>query len=49
VSRILVPQALSGKSPQKPQQIIDWLEQTAAGWNQDPTFFVWNVKRRERR
>ncbi len=47
--RILVRRALSGQYPQTPQQIIDWLEQTVTGWNQDPTPFVWNGKRRERR
>lgn len=49
MQRILVRRALSGQYPQTPQQIIDWLEQTVAGWNQDPTPFVWNGKRRERR
>src|SRR5258708_40088208 len=49
MQRILVRRALSGQDPQTPQQIIDWLEQTVAGWNQDPTPFVWNGKRRERR
>jgi hypothetical protein len=29
--------------------VIDWLEQTVAGWNQHPTPFVWNGKRRRRR
>lgn len=49
LQRILVRRALAGQELQSPQQIIDWLEQTAAGWNQDPTPFVWNGKRRERR
>lgn len=49
MQRILVRRALSGQEPHTPQQIIDWLEQTVAGWNQDPTLFVWNGKRRERR
>jgi hypothetical protein len=49
MQRILVRRALSGQDPHTPQQIIDWLEQTVAGWNQDPTPFVWNGKRRERR
>jgi len=31
------------------KQVIDWLEQTVAGWNQNPTPFVWNGKRRRRR
>jgi hypothetical protein len=49
MQRILVCRALSGQYPQSPEQIIEWLEQTVAGWNQDPTPFVWNGKRRERR
>jgi hypothetical protein len=31
------------------KQVIDLLEQTVAGWNQNPTPFVWNGKRRRRR
>lgn len=49
MQRILVQRALAGQDPQTPQQIIDWWEQTVAGWNLDPTPFVWNGKRRERR
>jgi hypothetical protein len=49
VQRIIVRRALSGQYPQTQAQIIEWLEQTVAGWNQEPTPFVWNGKRRERR
>jgi len=49
VQRIIVRRALSGQYPQTQQQIIDWLEQTVTGWNEHPTPFVWNGKRRERR
>jgi transposase len=49
VQRIIVRRALSGQYPQTQTQIIEWLEQTVVGWNQDPTPFVWNGKRRERR
>ena len=49
VQRILVRRALSGQHPQSAQQVIEWLEQTVAGWNADPTPFVWNGKRRRRR
>jgi hypothetical protein len=49
VQRIVVPRALAGQHPKDAQQIIDWLEQTVAGWNQHPTPFVWNGKRRRRR
>ncbi len=49
VQRILVRRALAGQHPQTPEQIITWLEETVAGWNQHPTPFVWGGKRRERR
>jgi hypothetical protein len=49
VQRIIVRRALSGQYPQTQEQIIEWLEQTVSGWNQDPTPFVWNGKRRARR
>ncbi len=49
MQRILVRRALSGQYPQSPEQIIEWLEQTVAGWNEDPTPFVWHGKRQEHR
>jgi len=49
VQRIIVPRALAGQHPKNAQEIIDWLEQTVAGWNEHPTPFVWNGKRRRRR
>ena len=49
VQRILVRRALSGQYPQNAQEVIDLLEQTVAGWTQNPTPFVWNGKRRRRR
>jgi hypothetical protein len=49
VQRIIVRRALCGQHPKDAQQVIDWLEQTVAGWNDDPTSFVWNGKRRRRR
>jgi hypothetical protein len=49
VQRIIVRRALSGQHPKTAQQVIDWLEQTVAGWNKQPTPFVWNGKRRRRR
>lgn len=49
VQRIIVPRALAGQHPKNAQDIIDWLEQTVAGWNRNPTPFVWNGKRRRRR
>jgi hypothetical protein len=49
VQRIIVRRALCGQHPTTAQHVIDWLEQTVAGWNQNPTPFVWNGKRRRRR
>ena len=49
VQRILVDRALAGQHPQSPAELIQWLEATVAGWNQAPTPFVWDGKRRERR
>jgi hypothetical protein len=49
VQRIIVRRALAGQHPTTAQEVIDWLEQTVEGWNQDPTPFVWNGKRRRRR
>jgi hypothetical protein len=49
VQHLIVSRALSGQHPKNAQQVIDWLEQTVDGWNQDPTPFVWNGKRRRRR
>lgn len=49
VQRIIVRRALSGQHPHSAQDLIDWLEQTVAGWNADPTPFVWGGKRYQRR
>jgi hypothetical protein len=49
VQRIIVPRALAGQHPKNAQEVIEWLEQTAVGWNKHPTPFVWNGKRRRRR
>jgi len=49
VQRIIVRRALAGQHPQTAQEVIDWLEQTVEGWNNRPTPFVWNGKRRRRR
>ena len=35
--------------PQTPAEIIGWLEETVAGWNEAPTPFVWGGKRQARR
>jgi hypothetical protein len=49
LQRIIVRRALSGQHPQSPEQIIQWLEDTVAAWNADPTPFTWGGKRKERR
>ncbi len=49
LQRIIVRRALAGQHPQTPAEIIGWLEQTVAGWNAEPTPFVWEGKRWERR
>lgn len=47
--RILVRRALAGQHPESTAQVIQWLEETVEGWNAEPTPFVWDGKRRERR
>jgi hypothetical protein len=49
IQRILVRRALAGETPRSPDDIIDWLEATARGWNADPTSFEWAGKRLLRR
>ncbi len=49
LQRIIVRRALSGQHFQAVQQVIGSLEGTVDGWNQNPTPFAWNGKRRRRR
>lgn len=49
LQRIIVRRALSGQHPQSPEEIIAWLEDTVAAWNEEPTPFTWGGKRKERR
>ena len=49
MQRILKRRALDGHHPQSPEEIMQWLEETASGWNDHPTPFVWGGKRQERR
>jgi hypothetical protein len=49
IQRILKRRALDGQQPQSPGEIGAWFEQTARGWNRQPTPFIWNGKRRQRR
>jgi hypothetical protein len=49
IQRILVGRALHGQHPHYPEEIIEWLEAAARGWNRDPTPFEWGGRRAERR
>ncbi len=49
VQRIIARRALDGQHPKSAVEIMAWLEETVAGWNEEPTPFVWDGKRRERR
>jgi DDE superfamily endonuclease len=49
LQRIIVRRALAGQHPETREEIIDWLEETVAGWNVEPTPFVWEGKRAARR
>ena len=49
VQRIIVGRALTGQHPRTADELIQWLEETVAGWNRAPTPFVWDGKRRDRR
>ena len=49
VQRIIVHRALDGQAPTSPEDIMQWLEDTAGSWNADPTPFVWGGRRHARR
>jgi transposase len=49
IERVLKRRALDGQHPHSPAEIGCWFEQTARAWNAQPTPFVWNGKRRQRR
>lgn len=49
IQRIVCGRALNGQHAQSAAEVITWLEDTVAGWNDAPTPFVWDGKRRERR
>jgi hypothetical protein len=49
IARVLKRRALDGQHPHSPEEIGCWFEQTAQRWNEQPTPFVWNGKRRQRR
>jgi transposase len=49
IERVLKRRALDGQHPHSPDEIGTWFEQTVRSWNEQPTPFVWNGKRRQRR
>ena len=49
IQRILKRRTLDGQHPQSPAEIGTWFRQTAQAWNRQPTPFLWNGKRRQRR
>ena len=49
VQRIIKRRALDGHHPICPDDIINWLEAAAQGWNAHPTPFEWGGKRQARR
>ncbi|MGH7097364.1 MAG: hypothetical protein ACREE4_06850 [Stellaceae bacterium] len=49
IQHILKRRALDGQHPRSPAEIGVWFAQTAQAWNRQPTPFVWNGKRRQRR
>jgi hypothetical protein len=49
IERVLKRRAMDGQHPHSPEEIGCWFEQTARSWNEQPTPFVWNGKRRQRR
>lgn len=49
IQRILVRRALAGEHPRRPEQIMEYLEAAARGWNRNPTPFEWGGRRSQRR
>jgi hypothetical protein len=49
IQRILARRALEGQHPETAQQVMEWLAATVAGWNAEPTPFVWGGQRQQRR
>jgi hypothetical protein len=49
IQRVLKRRTLDGQHPQSPAEIGTWFQQTAQAWNRQPTPFLWNGKRRQRR
>ena len=40
IERVLKRRALDGQHPRSPEEIGSWFEQTARGWNKQPTSFA---------
>lgn len=49
LQRILVHRALAGQHPRTAEEVMAWLAAAVAGWNADPTPFVWGGQRTLRR
>ena len=49
IQRIIKRRSLDGQHPTRPEEIIDWIEATARGWNTNPTPFEWDGNRQARR
>jgi hypothetical protein len=49
IQRILKGRALAGQHAESGEQIGNWLQAVATGWNEHPPPFVWGGPRRERR
>ena len=49
LQRIVVRRALAGQHPQRVATLMAWLAAAVAGWNADPTPFVWGGPRAARR
>ena len=49
IQRINEHRVLDGQHLHSPAEIIEWLEAATAGWNRQPTPFVWGGKSAVRR
>jgi DDE superfamily endonuclease len=49
LQHIVVRRALAGQHPRSAQEVMAWLAAAVAGWNADPTPFVWGGPRAARR
>jgi hypothetical protein len=49
IQRVPKRRTLDGQHPRSPAEIGAWFQQTAQAWNRQPTPFLWDGKRRQRR